>query len=296
MNIKEKLKKMLDEQRLDREIKAARKKIADKEKEKVQVVRVSNEKNEEKNFTEPQNIEQNNEINQDKDTKKYKFSLERLKDAGLVAVAVMLIGIGYANFSGKDGSDIQNQVVQTSSEYSNNLGDVQLVNSEEASLVENDNTSENSTSQETNAGSNETENTIVENAAETTSANETINNTSSNNVSEYFTELKLDRDNMYSQKLEAYQKIVDSTAISSEQKAIAIQEIEKITETQNAISVAEELIKLKGFENVVIYVNDNSVTVIVRSANLTSDQVAQIQNIVTRQLGVSVSNISISNK
>ena len=281
MNIKEKLKKMLDEQRLDREIKAARKKIADKEKEKVQVVRVSNEKNEEKNFTEPQNIEQNNEINQDKDTKKYKFSLERLKDAGLVAVAVMLIGIGYANFSGKDGSDIQNQVVQTSSEYSNNLGDVQLVNSEEASLVENDNTSENSTSQETNAGSNETENT---------------NNTSSNNVSEYFTELKLDRDNMYSQKLEAYQKIVDSTAISSEQKAIAIQEIEKITETQNAISVAEELIKLKGFENVVIYVNDNSVTVIVRSANLTSDQVAQIQNIVTRQLGVSVSNISISNK
>lgn len=296
MNIKERLKKMLDEQRLDKEIKAARKKIADKEKEKVQVVRVSNEKNEEKNFTESQKIEQNKEINQDKDTKKYKFSLERLKDAGLVAVAVMLIGIGYANFSGKDSSDIQNQVVQTSSEYSNNLGDVQLVNSEEASLVENDNTAQNSTSQETNSDTNESENTIVENATETTSTNENTNNTSSNNVSEYFTELKLDRDNMYSQKLEAYQKIVDSTAISSEQKAIAIQEIEKITETQNAISVAEELIKLKGFENVVIYVNDNSVTVIVRSANLTSDQVAQIQNIVTRQLGVSVSNISISNK
>lgn len=285
MNFAEKLKKFLDEQRLDKEIKEARKKIADKEKEKVQVVKINNENSDQ------------NDINQDKGTKKYKFSIERLKDAGLVAVAVMLIGIGYANFSGSENNDIQNQVIQTASEYGNNLGDVQLVNSEATSLVENDNTVNNSNTQASNSNSTEIENNVEEtnSETETTSTSESSNNTSTS-TTEYFTELKLDRDNIYSQKLEAYQQIVDSTAISSEQKAIAIQEIEKITDEQNSISVAEELIKLKGFENVVIYVNNNSVTVIVRSANLSSDQVAQIQNIVTRQLDVSVSNISISNK
>ena len=284
MNFAEKLKKFLDEQRLDKEIKEARKKIADKEKEKVQVVKINNENSDQ------------NDINQDKGTKKYKFSIERLKDAGLVAVAVMLIGIGYANFSGSENNDIQNQVIQTASEYGNNLGDVQLVNSEATSLVENDNTVNNSNTQASNSNSTEIENNVEEtnSETETTSTSESSNNTSTS-TTEYFTELKLDRDNIYSQKLEAYQQIVDSTAISSEQKAIAIQEIEKITDEQNSISVAEELIKLKGFENVVIYVNNNSVTVIVRSANLSSDQVAQIQNIVTIQLYVSVSNISISN-
>lgn len=292
MNFAEKLKKILDEQRLDKEIKEARKKIADKEKEKVQVVKINNEKN----FDNNENDEQT-DVNPDKETKKYKFSIERLKDAGLVAVAVMLIGIGYANFSGSENNDIQNQVIQTASESENNLGDVQLVNSEATSLVENDNTVDNSNTQASNSNSTEIENTVEEtnSETETTSASESSNNTSTS-TTEYFTELKLDRDNIYSQKLEAYQQIVDSTAISSEQKAIAIQEIEKITDEQNSISVAEELIKLKGFEDVVIYANDNAVTVIVRSANLSSDQVAQIQNIVTRQLDVNVSNISISNK
>ena len=292
MNFAEKLKKILDEQRLDKEIKEARKKIADKEKEKVQVVKINNEKN----FDNNENSEQTN-VNQDKETKKYKFSIERLKDAGLVAVAVMLIGIGYANFSGSENNDIQNQVIQTASESENNLGDVQLVNSEATSLVENDNKVNNSNTQASNSNSTEIENTVEEtnSETETTSASESSNNTSTS-TTEYFTELKLDRDNIYSQKLEAYQQIVDSTAISSEQKAIAIQEIEKITDEQNSISVAEELIKLKGFEDVVIYANDNAVTVIVRSANLSSDQVAQIQNIVTRELEIKIENINISCK
>ena len=270
MKLKEKVKKLLDEQRLDREIKIARKNIEDKEKDKVQVVKMSNSE-ENKNSEKTENSDKNK-----------KFSFERVKDIGLVMVALMLIGFGYANFS--SGEDVEEEIVQTSSQSSNSLGDVQLVSAEEGVLVEND-----------DIVSNEVE-TSSEDTDETTSTTENTTESSSSDISAYFTELKLNRDNIYSQKLEVYQQIVDSTSISSEQKAIAIQEIENITETQNSIAIAEELIKLKGFENVVIYVNDNAVTVIVRSATLTSDQVAQIQNIVTRELDVSVSNISISNK
>lgn len=290
MNFKEKFKKFLDEKRLDREIKIARKNISDKEKERVQVVGNNFEKFNDSKEKQTQNFDNKTETK--KENKTLKFNFERLKDAGLIAVAVMLVGIGYANFSGKD--DItNNQVLQTASEYSNNLGDVQLVSSDNTKMVENDNN--------TNSVNNANDTNLVnsENIVNVTTSSEALNSVTSSSTtstSEYFKELKLDRDNMYSEKLEAYQKIVDSTSISSEQKAIAIQEIEKITEVQNLIEISEELIKLKGFEDVVIYVNENAVTVIVRSADLTSSQVAQIQSIVTRQLNVEATNISISNK
>ena len=290
MNFKEKFKKFLDEKRLDREIKIARKNISDKEKERVQVVGNNFENFNDSKEKQTQNFDNKTETK--KENKTLKFNFERLKDAGLIAVAVMLVGIGYANFSGKN--DItNNQVLQTASEYSNNLGDVQLVSSDNTKMVENDNN--------TNSVNNANDTNLVnsENIVNVTTSSEALNSVTSSSTtstSEYFKELKLDRDNMYSEKLEAYQKIVDSTSISSEQKAIAIQEIEKITEVQNLIEISEELIKLKGFEDVVIYVNENAVTVIVRSADLTSSQVAQIQSIVTRQLNVEATNISISNK
>ena len=101
---------------------------------------------------------------------------------------------------------------------------------------------------------------------------------------------------MYSKSIETYQNIIDSQAISSEQKAIAIQEIEKINNLQNSIKVAEELIRLKGFEDVVIYSSNDKISVIVRVATLSNTQVAQIQNIVSKELSVEVSDITISNK
>ncbi len=290
MNFKEKFKKFLDEKRLDREIKIARKNISDKEKERVQVVGNNFEKFNDSKEKQTQNFDNKTETK--KENKTLKFNFERLKDAGLIAVAVMLVGIGYANFSGKN--DItNNQVLQTASEYSNNLGDVQLVSSDNTKMVENDNnTNSVNNANDTNLVNSEN----IVNVATSSEASNSVTSSSTTSTSEYFKELKLDRDNMYSEKLEAYQKIVDSTSISSEQKAIAIQEIEKITEVQNLIEISEELIKLKGFEDVVIYVNENAVTVIVRSADLTSSQVAQIQSIVTRQLNVEATNISISNK
>ena len=101
---------------------------------------------------------------------------------------------------------------------------------------------------------------------------------------------------MYSKSLETYQKIVDSQSVSPEQKSIAIQEIDKINKTKNAIQTAEELIKLKGFEDVVIYSSNNQISVIVRVTVLSETQVAQIQNIVSKELGVELKDIMISNK
>ena len=113
---------------------------------------------------------------------------------------------------------------------------------------------------------------------------------------QYFSQSKLDRDTMYSQMIEAYQKILTDNSISEEQRGIAVQEIQNINNRKNSIMIAENLIKNKGFEDVLIFVNDNSVNVIIKSEDLKQEQVAQIQNIIQRELKVEISDIHISNK
>ena len=112
----------------------------------------------------------------------------------------------------------------------------------------------------------------------------------------YYEETRLERDRMYSESVEVYQKLIDSDKTSEDQKAIAVQEISNLTTTKNAIIVAENLIKNKGIEDVVILENDGVVNVIVKTVQLKAEEVSQIQNIVQRELKVDVGDISISRK
>ena len=113
---------------------------------------------------------------------------------------------------------------------------------------------------------------------------------------EYFIKSKLDREQMYSQIIETYENILNSTNSSETQKQSASEEIRKINETRNKIMICENLISLKGFENNVIFVNDKSINVIVSSDKLEKEETAQIQNIISREITTEVENIHITNK
>ena len=101
---------------------------------------------------------------------------------------------------------------------------------------------------------------------------------------------------MYSQMLETYQKILENTTISEEQKSIASNEITKINNARNAIMICENLISLKGFEEAVILSNGDSVNVVVKAKELETEEIAQIQNIITREIKTTIENIHIMKK
>ncbi|MBP3597179.1 MAG: SpoIIIAH-like family protein [Clostridia bacterium] len=189
----------------------------------------------------------------------------RFKSMVLTFLAIFFIGVGFFSFNvSEDSFDIGY------TENKEKTGDVELVNSEPVEenidgLVPNE------------------ENTFEEVVSE--------------NETDYFSESRLERDKMYSQLIETYQKMIESREISTEQKGIAIEEINRIANQKNGILIAENLIKNKGFEDVVIFANDESISVVVRSnITLSKEQIAQIQNIVSRELVVKVENINISNK
>ena len=96
--------------------------------------------------------------------------------------------------------------------------------------------------------------------------------------------------------LESYQKILQNNNITDTQKEISQNEIKKINDTKNAIMITENLIKNKGFEDVLIFVNGDSISVVIKAEDLNKEQIAQIQNIVSRELNVDAGIIHISTK
>ena len=140
---------------------------------------------------------------------------------------------------------------------------------------------------------------LVENEDENVISNNNVNTSTSTGTTQeddYFSDSKLERDSMYSQSLDSYQKMLDSTTVSSDQKAIAQNEITRINNEKNAIMIAENLIKTKGFEDIVIFINGDSINAIMKSDKLSQEEIAQIQNVLSRELNSDISNIHISNK
>ena len=214
----------------------------------------------------------------------------------IYVIAIMLMTAGYLNYTTKQGENsIQTSLDIETKDDSRlaDIGDATLVSSSD--VVVDDLKNETNTANTTNIMTNEVkENTVQNNVNQVNSTEQTSSNVSNNN--EYFTKSKLERDNMYSQMIETYEKILNSSNSLETQKKTATTEITKINQTKNSIMICENLIKTKGFENVVIFVNGESVSVIIGLPELKQEEVAQIQNIISRELNVNAENIHISSK
>ncbi len=222
----------------------------------------------------------------------------------LSVIAVMLIAAGYMNYTANSKDTLQTSGLMDSEKYGK-LGDATFVS---ANVVEETNkeSEENSKNQEAENTEN-AEKAEIEGEKEATAETNSIENTenitkeepvqtSAKESDQYFTESKLSREKMYSQMLESYQKILQNNNITDTQKEISQNEIKKINDTKNAIMITENLIKNKGFEDVLIFVNGDSISVVIKAEDLNKEQIAQIQNIVSRELKAEIENVHISKK
>lgn len=217
-------------------------------------------------------------------------------------IAIMLIAAGYMNYTSNEKQALETAVLTDSEKYAG-IGDATLVSANVADnndLVNNNegqNITDDSAKNEDEIKSNE-QNTETKENDKNTIQNEinTSTTVTENSGDQYFAELRLERDKMYSQMLESYQKILSNNQISETQKEISENEIKKINDTRNAIMIAENLIKNKGFQDLIIFINGDSISIIVKAKELKEEQIAQIQNIISRELKGEIENIHISNK
>ena len=197
-----------------------------------------------------------------------KLNMDKVKQVTLIAIALILLGVGFMNYE-PNNSNGPIAIV----ENEDMIGDVQLVSSN--AVVENENI---------------VSSALVENEVTV------LTETGAISVDNYFETTKLERDTMYSKMLESYQKILDNDNVVETQKAIAIQEISKINNNQNAIMISENLIKNKGYEDTVVLVNNDAINVVVKSAFLSNEDIGKIQNIIEREFDISLDKVNISSR
>lgn len=210
----------------------------------------------------------------------------------IYVIALMLVVAGYLNFTASDDMKSAVQTSSTEEELAKmaNIGDAQLVSSNV--VVEQD------IKEETKEN---TVNNVVNNTVNNINNEETIY-TNSENIKddkgndEYFSKSKLERDKMYSQMLETYEKVLNSSNSLETQRQSATEEIKRINNTKNSIMICENLILIKGFDNCVIFVNGASISVIVEDDELSVEEVAKIQNVISREMNAQIENIHIQSK
>lgn len=203
-----------------------------------------------------------------------KIAIIKKKEVFIGILAIFLMIIGFMSYNPNQENEYGK--IADVGNYSERLGEATLVSSNN---IENEQTTEKN-SDNNNEFQNQIENETTQTSAQL----------------DYFAQAKMDRSNTYSETIEIYENMLESSNVTNDQKAIAQSEISNITNEKKAIQTAENLIKMKGFEDIVIFKNATGVSVIVKSDVLLKEQVAQIQNIIEREFQVESKNINITNK
>lgn len=113
-------------------------------------------------------------------------------------------------------------------------------------------------------------------------------------VSEYVAGARMEREQTHSKTKESLNEIINSNSVNEEAKKEAVDKLTELADIMERETATEQLLASKGFENAVVSIGDDSVDVVLNYEELSSADRAQIEDIVTRKTGYSVSQLVIS--
>jgi stage III sporulation protein AH len=125
--------------------------------------------------------------------------------------------------------------------------------------------------------------------------NITMDDITRDTTEDLFSELRLNREMTRSAQMEHYYNLM----VSSEDEEVVAEATAKFDELQtleNNEPMVEELIKAKGFADAVVITNEAGVEVIVQAPELKKEQVVTIINLVSKQLNVPGTKITVDNQ
>jgi len=107
---------------------------------------------------------------------------------------------------------------------------------------------------------------------------------------------KYDRDNMFSELSENYRQIIANTNTSTDKINEYQIKLNELLCKKNLITMVENIIKSKQIDDVVIIpTNNDNLNVIIKSkAEITKEQIAQVQQTLVDQFDISASKITIT--
>lgn len=112
--------------------------------------------------------------------------------------------------------------------------------------------------------------------------------------SDYFKKANLEKSKTREEAVQTVKAVLEKADISEEEKNMATTKMNEITKQIEDEGKIENLIKSKGFDECVVYLDNDAANVVVKTDGLTAEQAAQIKNIILSQKEVLGENISIT--
>ena len=208
----------------------------------------------------------------------------------ITALVAMIAAAGYLNYI-DSAPQKANEVMLTDN------SDIALVGDSNNVAVTDDHpeiaAAESTTSGNTSSEKNEEKTTNVNKAEADSDAGAAVFVNSSTDTS-YFVQAKLDREQSRAKQKDMLNEMLNNEKATSEQKneaTTAMLQIQKRIEKENA---AEDMLKAKGFSEVYVRIDDDTVDVVVDKEKLTDTEIAQIEDTIKRKTGLPADKIRIT--
>lgn len=206
----------------------------------------------------------------------------------ITSLAIMIVIAGYLNFTADQTKPVKQEATAETAEK---IREENIQAEEAAAGAEADITS--FPDEDLASVSAEAESTADTETPEGKNVGEAVL-TSSASAGAFSASAKLNREQVRSKNEASLLEIINNTDISEDMKADAIASMNRMTDRAEKELDAELLLEAKGFKDSVVSINDDSVDVIVGAAEITDEQKAQIEDIVTRKTERNVSDIVIT--
>ena len=109
----------------------------------------------------------------------------------------------------------------------------------------------------------------------------------------YFADTKLEKDKKHDESVETIQTSLSNKDLPNEEKAKLTSDLSAMVMQGDTETKIESLIKAKGFEDCVVFIDTDKANVVVKSDGLSNEQAAQIKDIVLRESKCKSENIRI---
>ena len=200
-----------------------------------------------------------------------------LKRKEIIAAAlVVMIGVaGYLNWSYQDTIRVTDG--EAYSETGKKLGEAQYV-----STTKNDEDADKADSKDDKKDGKKAEK----------KNNQTDDQTKSTSA-DYFTEARLEKESSRSKSLEILNQTAANESFDADIRQKAQNQILKMAEDVEKESMIEKVAQAKGYQEVAVYIDGDSVKLIVKKDSLNEQDVAKLKDIIVEQTGISPQNIKI---
>ncbi len=232
----------------------------------------------------------------------------------VVLLVVMIVVAGYLNYRTDDGDNMAfngDDSVYSTQQFSQQEESVDMTGAEadvtaegvllpegagaeEGQSAEGEYATEEEQIAELTETVGETGGEVMEETEEAREPGEAIMVESDAVVPEYFAEAKVERENARAKSQDMLYDLMAKEDTPDEEKSEAAQKILELQKRIENEAAAEAMIKAKGFDEAYVRIYDDCVDVIVDRQEITQQEAAQIQDILTRITGLGADKIRIS--